>query len=256
MPGKLAFRMIGNIYYVGTERVSSHLLTSEAGHILLDACYPGDGPAILDNIRAVGFKPEDVRVIAITHAHIDHQGSVDHLKGATGAQVCIGTADVEGAEKGSKTIMGLKDFKPFKVDRALTEGDEIRVGDIAVRVLHTPGHTPGCLTFEFDIDEGGKVYKGILFGGPGLNVFDHEKLKGAGIYGGTLGDYLKTVKRLHAMDPDVFLGAHPGQCDTFGKRDRLREGETPNPYIDPKGWKDFIGDKVAKAGKLSASSQQ
>ena len=245
----LAFRIIGDIYYVGIERVSSHLMTSDDGHILIDTCMPDSGPAILEHITHLGFKPRDVRYILISHSHIDHLGSTKFLAGETGATVCVGAADAAAAEKGSTTKMGLTGFEPFKVDMALSEGDTVAVGDKQVRVCHTPGHTPGCCTFVFTVREDGKDYEGALFGGPGLNVFN-PKMLSKGVYGGTKEDFKKTLDRLEAMPIQVWLGSHPDQNATFEKHQLLKQGAKPNPYIDPQGWKDFLRGRRAGLMKL------
>ncbi len=238
-PGELAFRMIDDIYYVGIESVSSHLFTSSEGHILLDTCFPDSGPDIIQHITQLGFDPTDVKYILITHAHIDHLGSARYMAEVTGAKVCIGVDDVETAEEGRPTMRGLDPTEPFKVDVPLKEGDLISVGDKEIHVHHTPGHTPGCSSFSFKIRDNGEQYDGYLFGGPGVNVFRPEDLK-RGEYGGTIEDFWNTLDRLQAMSPDVWLGAHPGQNKTFDKRDRLAQGETPNPFVDPEGWKAYI----------------
>jgi len=234
-----AFRMIDNVYYVGSRYVSSHLITSEEGHILIDTCMPDTGPFILKGIIDLGFNPKDIKYILITHAHIDHLGSTKMLAEETGAKVCIGEADMEAAEKGSTTKFGLIGFTPFKVDTPLKEGDILALGDKEIHVYHTPGHTPGCCSFDFKIDYEGRKYKVFLFGGPGQNVFEEENIR-MEIYGGTLQDYKKTLDRLETFQVDVWLGAHPGQNNTFGKLELLNEGVTPNPYIDPEGWKAFL----------------
>jgi len=102
-----AFRMIDDIYYVGSRFVSSHLITSEEGHVLIDTCMPDTGPFILKGIVDLGFYPKDVEYILISHAHVDHLGSTRLLAEETEAKVCIGEAHVEAAQKRDPTKMGL-----------------------------------------------------------------------------------------------------------------------------------------------------
>ncbi len=259
----LAFRMIGDVYYVGVQRVSSHLIASEDGHILLDACLPDSGPTILQNIRDVGFDPADLKYILITHAHTDHLGAAKYIAQQTKATVCMHAADREAAssgsmyssmscERGGDTKMGLTSFEPVNVDMEVSEGDVISLGEKDIHIYHTPGHTPGCCSYRFTVVDETHQYDAILFGGPGVNVFKPENLA-RGQYGGTMEDFEKTLERLASFPVQVWLGAHPGQNDTFAKRDQLRAGAKPNPYIDPQGWQAFlatIGEKVRqlKAG--------
>lgn len=243
------FWMIDNIHYVGSEHVSSHLFTSEEGHILIDTCMPDTGPAILKSISALGFNPSDIRYILISHAHIDHLGSTKLLAEQTGAKVCIGEADVEAAEKGSTWKMGLMGFSPFKVDVPLKEADVIAVGDKKIHIYHTPGHTPGCGSFGFEVNYEGRKHNGFMFGGPGVNVFQPENLQ-RGIYGGTLQEFQNTLDHLDTFQVEVWLGAHPGQNKTFQKLELLTKGTKPNPYIDPEGWKAFVQTIREKLQKL------
>jgi metallo-beta-lactamase class B len=234
-----AFRMIGDIYYVGDRGVSSHLITSDDGHVLIDTCMPRTGPFILKSVVDLGFDPRDIKYILVTHAHIDHLGSVKLLAEVTKAEVCIGEADMEAAEKGSTTSYGLVGFEPFKVDVPLKEGDTITVGDKEIKVYHTPGHTPGCCSYGFRVENNGNEYEGFIFGGPGVNVFVKANLQ-RNIYGGTIQDFKSTLDRLESLPVEVWLGAHPGQNKTFDKLELLRGGVKSNPYIDPKGWKEYL----------------
>jgi metallo-beta-lactamase class B len=234
-----AFRIIDDIYYVGNGWVSSHLITSEKGHVLIDTCMPETGSSILKAITSLEFRPRDVRYILTSHAHIDHLGSTKMLAEETGARVCVGEADVEAAEKGSTTRAGLTGFTPFKVNMPLREGDVIAVGSKEIHVYHTPGHTPGCCSFGLKIEHESRKYNVFLFGGAGLNVFEEENLR-KNIYGGTVQDLARTVERLETLNVDVWLGNHPNQNNTFAKQELLAKGATPNPYIDPQGWKAFL----------------
>jgi len=244
-----AFQIIDNIYYVGTKKVSSHLFTSSYGHVLIDACFPEDGSTILQNIKTLDIDPRDIRYLLITHAHIDHLGSAAYLADQTGACVCIGKRDVPAVEQGSKTQYDLTGFMPFKIDKTLSEGDNINLGRISIQIYDTPGHTPGCCSFGFEVEDRGKRYDGMLFGGPGVNVFQKENLK-RNIYGGTIKDFMSSVRRLLTFDADVWLGAHPGQNNTFEKREELQQGKEPNPYVDPEGWKDFLKKCLLNAERL------
>jgi len=252
--GQGPFQIIDNIYYVGTKKVGSHLFTSDDGHVLIDACYPDDGSVISQNIRTLGIDPKDIRYLLISHAHTDHLGGASYLSDQTGACVCIGKRDVHAAEHGSKIQKGLIGFTPFNIDKALSEGDCINVGQISIQVYDTPGHTPGCCSFGFEVEDRGKRYKGMLFGGAGVNVFQKENLK-RNVYGGTIKDFINSVKRLLTFEVDVWLGSHPSQNHTFEKREQLQQSSESNPYVDPQGWKSFLKQCLLNAEQLLPKSE-
>jgi metallo-beta-lactamase class B len=239
------FHLIGDVYYVGTRWVSSHLFAGAGGHVLVDACCPGDGPRILDNVRALGFEPRDVRALLVTHAHFDHLGGAAHVARETGAAVYVGDADREMAE-GKHKARGLwPRAEPLDAVRLMRDGDRISEGETAISVVHTPGHTPGCCSFGFEVEHEGEHHPGMIFGGAGLNVFTRNPL--LQIYGGTIEDYVRSVRRLLALNVDVWLGSHPSMNATFRKRARLRAGERPNPFVDPEGWQAFLAGCLAAA---------
>ena len=262
------FNMIGNIFYVGTKFVSSHLFTSEKGHILIDACMPDDGPVILENIKALGFDVYDIRYLLITHAHIDHVGSAAYIAKETGASVCVGEADVPAAEHGqimrydkfgnktgvdlSTEVMGNEkkywlNFEPVEVDRTLNDGDYIKLGTTAIKVYHIPGHTVASCRFSFQVEYKRKKYSGLLPGGISVNVFQDEILKD-NIFGANIYDYINGLKQMQTMDVDVWLGAHPFFNETFEKWERLQQhNENINQYIDPEGGKIFLNKWLKEA---------
>lgn len=237
-PGR-GFRMIGNVHYVGTAGVSSHLFPSASGHILIDAGFPKDGPTILQHVRGLGLDPRDIRFILLTHAHIDHIGGAAFLARETGALMCIGERDRRAAEEGSATLLELAGTEPFPIGRVLRDGDLIELGGTVIRVYSTPGHTPGCCSFGFEAEEGGRRYASFLFGGPGTHVLEPAVIA-KGVYGGTREDFGRTLERLESLPVEVWLGAHPSQSGTFEKYARLQKGESPNPFIDPAGWKAYL----------------
>ncbi len=220
-----AFRMIDDIYYVGGY-VGSFLITSEDGHILIDTTFPGQGAYILKGIVDLGFKPKDVKHILITHAHFDHTGNAMMLAEATGAKVCIGEFEREAAEKGSER------HPAITIDESLKDGDIIAVGNKEIRVYHTPGHTIGNISFGFNIPHENQMLNTFIVGG--FAVGNRARYEGA------LQDYKKTLERYESLNVDVWLVSHPEPNDTFGKFALLRQGVTPNPYIDPDGWKAFL----------------
>jgi len=141
------FKMIGNVYYVGTNGLASYLITSPQGHILVDTVMQDATSQIKGNIEKLGFKITDIKYLLNTHAHIDHTGGLAEMKAASGAQLVAGEADkplLEGGYyPGAREDTALA-FPPVKVDRTVREGDTVTLGDVKLIAHETPGHSPGC----------------------------------------------------------------------------------------------------------------
>ena len=125
---------------------------------------PGDeGEVLIARVRALGL---DIEAIALTHGHLDHAGAATDLHEALGAPVLLHEADarIYGTIRDQRRLFGLPAGKaPVPPDRLLLHGDEVRAGDLVLRVIHTPGHTLGSACFLL---EGGKLFSGdTLFRG-------------------------------------------------------------------------------------------
>ncbi len=226
------FRMIGNVYYVGTDGLASYLITSAQGHILVDTVMPESTSQIKASIEKLGFKVSDIKYLLNTHAHIDHTGGLAEMKQASGGQLVAGEADkplLEGGYyPGAENEAALK-FPPVKVDRTVREGDKVTVGDVTLTARETPGHSPGCTSWEFAVKDGDATRTALIFcsGTVALN-----RLVGNPTYSGIVDDYRKTFARAKDMKPDVLLAPHPEMYKMAEKRAKLAEGG-PNPFVNP-----------------------
>lgn len=239
-----AFAITDSLYYVGNRDVSCHLVRTGEGPVLIDTAFAQTSYLLVESIRSAGVAPQDIVLMLHTHGHEDHCGATRRMQALTGAPAALGERDVSTVE--TPTILtcaeyhyGLSHFEAFTVDRALKHGDEIDVGGTVFHCHATPGHTAGTMTFTFEVQENGKNYTAGLFGGPGLWTMEDEHTEAQG-YPGNREDFAASLDYLKALEVDIWLGAHPGQCDTFGKCERLQRGEKPNPFIDPAGWRRFI----------------
>ena len=149
-------RLYGNTYYVGTCTVSVLLVTSPQGHVLVDSATEQAVPSILANIRALGFRPEDIRWIVSSHEHFDHVGGLAALQKATGAKVAlsapaaavIATGKVDPADSQAAALKD-HDFAPVQADRIVHTGDVVQVGPLRLTMLATPGHTTGSSSWSW-----------------------------------------------------------------------------------------------------------
>ncbi len=226
------FKMIGNVYYVGTDGLASYLITSPQGHILVDTVMPESTSQIKASIEKLGFKVTDIKYLVNTHAHIDHTGGLAEMKQASGAQMVAGEADkplLEGGYyPGAESNTALK-FPPVKVDRAVREGDKVTIGDVTLTARETPGHSPGCTSWEFAVKDGDATRSALIFcsGTVALN-----RLVGNPTHSGIVADYRKTFARAKDMKVDVLLAPHPEMYKMAEKRAKLGEGG-PNPFVNP-----------------------
>ena len=160
------FKMIGNVYYVGTDGLTSYLITSPQGHILVDTAMPEATSQIKASIEKLGFKITDIKYLLNTHAHIDHTGGLAEMKAASGAQLVAGEADkplLEGGYYPGAREETVLNFPPVKVDRTVREGDTVTVGDVTLTALETPGHSPGCTSWAFSVEDGDATRSVLIF---------------------------------------------------------------------------------------------
>jgi metallo-beta-lactamase class B len=238
-------RVIGNIYYVGSKGLSSYLITTPQGHILINSSFESSVPLIREAIGKLGFRFGDVKILLISHAHSDHNAGSALVKELTGAAYMVMDGDVPDVEAGGKGNFHYGQspdtfYKPTSVDRVLHDGDEVKLGD-AVLVAHlTPGHTKGCTTWTTKVTEGSKTYNVVIVGSP--NVNPGYKLVGNPLYPQIAHDYERTFRVLKSLPCDVFLGAHGSYYDMEAKFARLKENKG-NPFIDPQGYQRYVAER-------------
>ncbi|MBN8816775.1 MAG: subclass B3 metallo-beta-lactamase [Sphingomonas sp.] len=206
------FHIIGNIYYVGSEGLAAYLITTPKGAILLDGTMEANVPAIEANIKSLGIKLSDVKILLNSHAHFDHAGGLAHLKRDTGAAMMAMKGDVwaleNGKHFGDQNYVGT--FAPVKVDRVLVDGDKVTLGGVTMTALATPGHTAGCTTWVLPVRVKAGV-KTVVF--PCSMTVAGNKLMGNKQYPGIVADYRATFDRMAKLRADVVLPAHPEQAD-------------------------------------------
>lgn len=210
-------KVIANVYYVGTRTLSAYLVTTPAGHILINSTYERNVRTIERSVAALGLRFADVRILLGTHAHGDHQEGDALVKQMTGAQVLAMREDVPA-------LQAIKPGgKDHPVDRTLRDGDEVALGGTTLVAHLTAGHTRGCTTWTMRAQEGGRT----------VNVVFACSYRAPGNVTPAIEDeFNRTFKLLRALPCDVPLGDHPAQYGMAAKHARLR-ADGPNPFIDP-----------------------
>jgi metallo-beta-lactamase class B len=227
------FRVVGNIYSVGAAEVTSFLITSPKGHVLLDGGLPETAPQIERNVEKLGFKLEDVKILLLSHAHFDHAGGLAELKRRTGAQVVLSLADSEAVARGGKGDPQYGDSLPFPrvfADRVVQDQAVVRVGPTEMVAHLTPGHTKGCTSWTtVQREEGREVH--VLFT-CSLSAPEGTRLVGNSQYPRIVEDYERSFRLLRGLPCDVLLGPHASFFHQDERHARMAPG-APNPFIDP-----------------------
>ena len=239
------FRIVGNVFYVGSKDLASYLITTPQGHILINSNLTTSVPQIEKSVEALGFHFKDVKILLISHGHWDHAAGSADLVRLTGAKYMVMDADVPLIESGGRTDFQYgseagSHFPPATVNRVLHDGDEVRLGGVGLVAHKTPGHTKGCTTWTMTVADGGKSYHVVIVGSPNVNP-GYKLVKNAA-YPGIAQDYELTFRTLKALPCDVFLGAHGGYFGMEAKYQRMKEGGA-NPFVDPEGYQSYVAER-------------
>ena len=220
-------KIIGNVYYVGSQALGTFLITTPEGNILINSDYEVTVPVIKAGVEQLGFKFTDIRILLGSHAHGDHMEGDAMVKEMSGARVMAMEQDVPALQ--AMRPAG----KAHPIDRILKDGDTVTLGGVTLTAHLTPGHSKGCTTWTFKAQENGKSYDVVIVGSAGVNP--GVKLVGNADYPTIAADYVKTFAVLRSLPCDVPLGSHPGMFGMAAKFANIGKG--PNPYIDPEGYR-------------------
>lgn len=234
------FRIAGNLYYVGAADIASYLITTPKGHILLDGGFEETAPIVLANLKTLGFRIADVRLLIGSHPHLDHAGGLAALKKASGAKFLASAADAPYYASGGRNDPQFGDrllFPPVAVDRIIADGERVTLGGVSLIARITPGHTPGCTTWTLTVSDGAKKRNVVILGSP--TAPEGYTLVGNARYPNIVADYRRQFALLRSLHPDIFLGSHGQFFDLQAKR---TSGKA-NAFVDPEGYRTFIAAK-------------
>src|SRR5260370_6240100 len=217
-------RIAGRAYFVGTAELGCYLIKASQGDILLNTGLADSPPIIVAGIGSLGFDPKNIRILLTNQAHFDHVGGFAEMQKLTGAQIYATAADAPLIEDGGASDPGgLPGFTRVKVDRVLKDGELIRLGDLALTVIATPGHSPGSVSYQMTVREGGKD-RTMLFANLPTVVMPLKNPK----YPGIVADLRGRFARLKALKPDLLGAAHVSQSGLPAKH-------APGNYQNPRG---------------------
>ena len=237
------FQIFGNLYYVGDQKVTSHLIDTGDGLILFDTGYGHTTHMMLDSIRGAGFDPKDIKIIIQSHGHFDHFGSGEALRKITGAKVYMSGVDTRLLQQ--RPDRALIEWGPCPDDPVcwpdvlIEDGDHVRLGNTDILCVLSPGHTAGTMTYFFDVSDGEKTLRAGYFGGTGMLGIYQDFCKKFDLPLDLCQQMKKTIEKLRGYSVDIMLGNHPAQNRTLEKRAVMLEtGE--NPFLDSSAWQQFL----------------
>ncbi len=246
-------RIADNLYYVGSRTLSTYLITTSKGHILINSSFERTVPIIRANVEKLGFELADVKILLASHAHDDHVAGHAALKALTGASVQVMRGDdrvIAGGGAGQYLYDGR--WPPTKVDRVLKDGDTVKLGEATLTARVTPGHTRGCTTWTLKVRDAGKTLDAVIIGSPNVNA--GYRLVDNPDYPEIAADFTRTFEVLKALPCDLFLGAHGKYYGMEDKVTRLGKGGG-NPFVDPQGYKAYVAERE-QAFRANLKTQQ
>ena len=245
------FRVFGNTYFVGTAGLGAVLVTSDAGHILLDAGLPQSAVPIDASIRALGFRTRDVKLIVNSHAHYDHGGGIAALQRASGANVAASPDGAQALKRGEPTAedpqfafgRAANAFPAVRDVRVVNDGETLRIGSLEVTAHLTPGHTPGSTTWTWRSCEGARCLD--LVYADSLNAVSAPAFRftGDATHPTRIPQFRSSIAKMAALPCDILLAVHPSFAGLEARHRQLVAAPSgPNPFVDNQACRAYAAD--------------
>jgi metallo-beta-lactamase class B len=227
------FKVFGNTYYVGVEGLSSVLITSGDGHILFDGALPQSAAMIDRNIRRLGLRPEDIRLIVNSHAHYDHAGGIAAFQRLSGVTVAASPSGARALEAGLPTpddpqYIDREAFPPVSGVRVVSDGEVLRVGALEITARLTQGHTPGSTAWTWRSCEGTRCMNVVY--ADSLNAVSSQgfRFTGDATRPSIVESFRRSILTVENLSCDILLTVHPGFSNVFKNLERHRDRQTPS----------------------------
>jgi metallo-beta-lactamase class B len=232
------FRIFGNSYYVGPHGLSSVLITSDAGHVLIDGALPESAPLIAANIRALGFRIEDVKIIVNSHVHSDHAGGIAELQQLSGARILASKWTAAVMRQGGVgrddpqygSITGIAPIRE-KVEE-FHDGETFKIGATSITAHLTPGHTPGGTSWTWKSCEGDVCHDIVYADSLSPVSAKSFRFTNSRTYPQVLDDFEKSYKLLETTPCDILITPHPDMSYLWERLEARQRGTMPDPMID------------------------
>jgi metallo-beta-lactamase class B len=239
------FHVFGNTYFVGTAGLSAVLVASDEGLVLLDGALPQSATLIDRNIRALGFRTQDVRLILNSHAHFDHAGGIAAIQRATGAVVAASASGARALEQGrpgpDDPQAAAGGFPPVKNVRIVGQGDLVQVGPLSIAAHLTPGHPPGSTTWTWRSCEGARCLNIVYADSLNAVSLPGFRFTGDATHPSLVESFRQSIARVAALPCDVLLSVHPEFVQIPKKLALRAKRPGTNPFIDTSACRRYAG---------------
>jgi metallo-beta-lactamase class B len=255
-------QLYGNTYYVGTAALGAVLVTSNEGHILLDAGLPQSAALIDAHIRRLGFRTQDIKFILTSHAHFDHVGGVNALQRFTGAAVVASASTAAALARGRPTEddpqFAIPDngFPAVSPVTIVGDGEVVRVGKLAITAHLTPGHTPGSTTWTWQSCEGSRCLAVVYADSLNAVSADDFRFSGDAKSPSRVEAFRKSIATVDALPCDVLMSVHPAFAGLDEKRARRALSPAQNPFIDAAACHKYAADAMKTLTDRLAKERQ
>jgi len=226
------FHVAGPVWYVGTRGLAAYAIVAREGTILLSGPMAKEAGQVERNLATIGVRPRQVKWILNSHAHFDHAAAFAELRRWSGAKLVASAGDASALRRGrheAENENGFTRFPPVSVDRVVRDGEQVRMGSIAVTAVLTPGHTAGCTTWMLPITEGGRTMR-VVF--PCSITVAGNRLYDNRTYPAIDADYRRSFARMGALHADIVLPMHPEGADVLERAARRDAGDA-RAFADP-----------------------
>jgi metallo-beta-lactamase class B len=235
------FRVYGNTYYVGTALLSSILIATDDGLVLIDGALPQSAPLIAENIRALGFRVADIKLILSSHIHHDHAGGIAALARASGARIAVSAPAAEALALGHATeddpqygyVSAATTYVPVTDVEVIADGQTLTVGDVTLTAHLTPGHTPGGTTWSWRACEDDACVD-VVYADSLTAVSDDDfRFTGDAEHPSRVESFRASIAAVAALPCDILLSPHPGFFQMEQKLTARDADSSTNPFIEP-----------------------
>jgi metallo-beta-lactamase class B len=238
------FHIVGDVYFVSNNYVSSFLITTGKGLILIDSAFAETAYLLFDGIRALGFNPTDIRYLFLSHGHFDHCGAARLVYEYSGCEIFLGKEDHMFFTERPDLILFEKHVPRFPIHRSYDYGKPMDFGNISITPVHTPGHTPGTTSFFISTRHGEKIVTCAMHGGLGLNGLSKDELKDNRLPESLQQEYLDSLLALRQEKVDIVLASHTHQYNML-ERAAMDDGSGDAFFDRESGWRKMLDTNIA-----------